>query len=135
MLKCFSRKGKFLLFLTILLVVLSGCGNTQGNRQSETIGNPTPKDFLEDGNADIFVLDGIVYSNVEDVDWVKESDYTIGEEVGEITKQSDKANEFENGTSNKLPVGTKIYETDTQIYIAIVDVDGKEIPYLKMLEG
>jgi|SRR5690606_17678727 len=133
MLKCFSRKGKFLLFLTILLVVLSGCGNTQGNTQSETIGNPTPKDFLEDGNADIFVFDGIVYSNVKDVDWVKESDYTIGEEVGEITKQSDKANEFENGTSNKLPVGTKIYETDTPIYIAIVD--GKEIPYLKMLEG
>ncbi|SDJ79324.1 hypothetical protein [Sediminibacillus albus] len=127
------NKGTFLLFLVVLLVGLAGCGNSQENTQSEVIGNPTPEDFLEDGNADIFLLSGIVYSNVEHVDWVKELDYTIGEEVGEITKQTDKAEDFGNGTSNILPIGTKIYETDTQIYIAIVN--DKEIPYLKMLEG
>nr|WP_216667922.1 hypothetical protein [Sporosarcina jiandibaonis] len=113
---------------------MSGCGNTQINiSQPGSIGNPTPKDFLKDAGADIFVFEGIVYSNVEDVDWVKELDYTIGEEVGEIIKQTDKAISFGNGTSNKLPVGTKIYDTDTQIYIAIVD--DKEIRYLQMLEG
>ncbi|MGP4039218.1 hypothetical protein ACTWP4_04815 [Gracilibacillus sp. D59] len=133
MLKSLCLTEKFLLCLTILLIVLSGCKNNQENTQSETIGNPTPKDFLDDGNADIFVLGDIVYSNVEDVDWVKELNYTIGEKVGEITKQTDKAKDFKNGTSNKLPIGTKIYETDTPIYIAIIN--DMEIPYLKMIEG
>lgn len=70
---------------------------------------------------------------MENVDWVQELAYTLGEEIGEITKQTDSAQEFENGTSNKLPVGTKIYRTDTPLYIAIVD--GKEIRYMEMIEG
>lgn len=122
--KSFCLKEKFLLFLCLSLIVLFGC---------VTNGNPTPKDFLKDSKADIFVLDDIVYSNVENIEWVKELEYTIGGEVGEITKQTNNAKGFENGTSNKLPVGTIIYATDTPIDIAIVD--GKEIPYLKMLEG
>ena len=84
-------------------------------------------------DADIFLLNGIVHSNMENVDWVQELAYTLGEEIGEITKQTDSAQEFENGTSNKLPVGTKIYRTDTPLYIAIVD--GKEIRYMEMIEG
>jgi hypothetical protein len=131
--KTLFHKGTFFLLLLVLIVGLVGCGNTQENTQSKVTVSPTPEDFLEDGDVDIFVLDGIVYSNVEHVDWVKKLDYTMGEEVGEITKQTDKADAFENGTSNKLPIGTKIYETDTDIYIAIVN--NKEIPYLKMLEG
>ncbi|MGE7926871.1 hypothetical protein [Lysinibacillus xylanilyticus] len=122
--KSFCLKEKFLLFLCLSFVVLSGC---------VTNGNPTPKDFLKDGKADIFVLDDIVYSNVENIDWVKELDYTIDEKIGVITKQTNKSKGFVNGTSNKLPVGTIIYKTDTPINIAIVD--GKEIPYLKMIEG
>ena len=128
-----SRKGKFLLFFTILLVALMGYVNTLENTKTVTISNPTPKYFLEEGNADIFVFEHIVYSKVEDLDWVKDLDYTIGEEIGEITNQTNKANDFKNGTSNKLPVGTKVYKTDTQIYIAIID--GNEIAYMKMLEG
>lgn len=126
---------KILLFSTIL-VILSGCGQTQNtklNTEVKSVENPTPQDFLKKENADIFVLDGIVFSNATNVKWVEELEYTLGEEIGEIIKQSDKADEFTNGTANKLPVGTKIYETDTQIYIAIAD--GKEIPYLKMVEG
>ena len=122
--KSFCLKEKFLLFLCLSLIVLFGC---------VTNGNPTPKDFLKDSKADIFVLDDIVYSNVENIEWVKELEYTIGGEIGEITKQTNNVKGFENGTSNKLPVGTIIYATDTPIDIAIVD--GKEIPYLKMLEG
>lgn len=133
MLKSLCYKGIFLLFLSFLLVGLSGCGNTKEIKQSEAIGNLAPEDFLEDGDADIFILGGIVYSNAEHVDWVKELDYTLGEEVGEITKQTDKAEDFENGTSTKLTIGTKIYKTDTLIYIAVVD--DKEIPYIKMIEG
>lgn len=115
---------KILLQLCILIILLGGCG---------TIGNPTPKDFLKDDNADIFLIVDYVFSNAQDVEWVIELEYEIGEQVCEITKQTEKAFRFKNGTANKLPVGTKIFETDTPAYIAIVD--GEKIPYLKMVEG
>ncbi|WP_242634691.1 hypothetical protein [Bacillus timonensis] len=97
------------------------------------MGNPTPVDFLDNENVDIFLLDGIVYSNAQDVDWVQGLEYKIGEQVGEIKKQSNKVKGFRGETANILPVGTKIFETDTPVYIAVVD--GKEIRYLKMIEG
>lgn len=120
------KTGRLVLLLTLLLLILTGC-------QEAYKGNPTPKDFLGSSDADIFFLDSIVYSNAQDLEWVKELTYILGEQVGEITKNTDKARNFKNGTSNKLPVGTKIYETDTPAYIVIVD--GKEIPYLGMYEG
>lgn len=96
-------------------------------------GNPTPKDYLNHEDADIFLLGDHVYSNAEDLDWVSELEYELGEELGEITNQADKASEFKDGTANKLPIGTKIFNTNTPAYIAIVN--GKGIPYLKMVEG
>jgi hypothetical protein len=122
---------KILLPLSILFIFLVGCGN--GYSSSPSTSNPTPNDYLKNEDADIFFLDGIVYSNAQDVEWVTELEYTLGEQIGEVTKQTDKASGFENGTANKLPVGTKIYETDTPAYIVIVN--DKEIPYLKMVEG
>lgn len=127
------KLGQFLMYLTLLLLVLSGCIGGE-NSQSGVIGNPKPADFLKDGDADIFVLLGnIVYSNGQDIEWVNELDYSLGEQIGEITKQTDEAGDFENNTANKLPIGTKIYETDTPAYIAVVE--GKKLPYIKMLEG
>ncbi|RSL33921.1 hypothetical protein D7Z54_07315 [Salibacterium salarium] len=120
---------KMIVFQLVLMLVISGCGNTS----SGVTGNPTPKDYLKNENADIFELDGIVYSNAEDVDWVNDTDYRIGEEEGEITEQNSSAGGFEHGTANKLPVGTTIYQTDTQVYVAVVDE--KKIPYMKMVEG
>ena len=122
---------RILFSMSILLIFLIGCNN--GLIDDSVKGNPTPKDFLEDGNADIFVFDGIVYSIAQDVKWVSELEYKLGKQIGEITNQTDKARNFKDGTANKLPVGTKIYETDTPAYIAIVN--GKEIPYIKMIEG
>jgi hypothetical protein len=123
--------AKNLLPLSILFIFIVGCNN--GYSSSPSIGNPTPKDYLKYDNADIFLLDGYVFSNAEDVEWVTKMEYKLGEQVGEITKQADKASKFKNGTANKLPIGTKVFETDTPAYIAIVD--GKEIPYFKMVEG
>lgn len=119
------KVGRLVFFITSLLMVLSGC-------QEANKGNPTPKDFLGSSDSDIFILDGIVYSNAQDLEWVKELTYILGEQVGEVTKRTDKAMNFKSGTSNKLPVGTKIYKTDTLAYIVVVD--GKEIPYLGMYE-
>ncbi|MFD1361270.1 hypothetical protein [Lentibacillus salinarum] len=119
--------------LIMTAFILTGCGGDSGNPITNTIGNPTPRDFLDHGDADIFYFDGLVYSNAADVQWVQELEYEPGEQIGEITRQTDKAMLFKDGTANKLPEGTKLYETDTPAYIAIVD--GDEIPYLKMVEG
>jgi hypothetical protein len=125
--------SKILLPLCFLFIFLVGCNNDYSSSSSPSTNNPSPKDYLKYDNADIFVLDGYVFSNAQDVEWVTELKYELGEQVGEITKQADKASQFKNGTANKLPIGTKIFKTDTQAYIAIVD--GEEIPYLKMVEG
>ncbi|WNF24927.1 hypothetical protein [Mesobacillus jeotgali] len=122
---------KILLPLIILFIFLVSCNKDYSS--SSSISNPTPKDYLKYDNADIFLLDGYVFSNAQDVKWVTDLDYELGVQIGEITEQEDKASKFKNGTANILPVGTKIYETDTPAYVAIIN--GKEIPYLKMVEG
>jgi hypothetical protein len=122
---------KLFLPLFILFLYLVSCNN--GSYSNTTNGNPAPKDFLTYKNADIFLLEGIVYSKAQDVKWVAELKYNLGEQIGETTSQTDKASFFKNGSANKLPIGTKIYETDTPAYIVILN--GEQIPYLKMLEG
>jgi hypothetical protein len=79
------------------------------------------------------MIDSVVYSNGQNIDWVKNKKYTLGKQIGEITNKTDSASRFKNGSANLLPVGTKIYEIDTTIYIAIVK--GKEKPYIKEVEG
>ncbi|UOQ86889.1 hypothetical protein [Gracilibacillus salinarum] len=99
-------------------------------------GNPTAADILIDNpEADIFLLNGIVYSNAGDLDWVMEKDWTAGEEVAEITRQTAESNEFTSGTATILPVGTSIYQTEepSGLYIAIVN--NEEIPYIGLREG
>ncbi|WP_391209581.1 hypothetical protein [Psychrobacillus sp. L4] len=119
--------GRVLFFVSLLLLLLSGCSNGM------ITGNPTPKDMLKNRDADIFLLEDIVYANAQDIEWVTESEYKLGEQVGVITKQKETAFNFNNGTANKLPVGTKIYATGKGFKVAIVD--GIEIPYIPLLEG
>lgn len=120
---------RLLLIITFVFLIIASCSSIQEAYK----GNPTPKDFLSRDNADIFMYEGIIYSNVEGVEWVLELDYTIGEQILEIKNQKKKAFGFRDGSANELPVGTVIYETNTPVLIAVVD--GKEIPYLAMLEG
>ncbi|MBW8350025.1 hypothetical protein K0H71_11260 [Bacillus sp. IITD106] len=122
-------KAKLFLFL-FLSIVLAACNN------SGHIGNPTAKQILlENKDADIFVLDGIVYTNGEDIEWVNEVKLTLGEEVGEIKKRTNNGGKFENYTASKLEVGTKIYKPVEKGDIYLVIVDNKEIRYLGLREG
>ncbi len=114
----------FPLLLTVLLISLWGCTGT---------GNPKPATYLKNENADIFMLNDFVYTNAKHIDWVKEREYKIEDEIGEIKKQTDSAFAFTNGSANVLPVGTKIFSTDSPLTIAVVD--GEEIPYIKQVEG
>ena len=127
---------RLLLFL-FLLTLLAGCsdqGNEAATNKMVSIENPKPVDYLSKENAaDIFYWEGIVYANGSDLDWVQDTDYQIKEGAGEITNQTNEAEEFTDKSANILPIGTKIFVTDTSLLIAIVE--GKEIPYIPMIEG
>ncbi|GAB4074300.1 hypothetical protein GCM10028778_18030 [Barrientosiimonas marina] len=81
-------------------------------------------------------MDGTVYTNAEDIEWVNEEELNTGEKVGEIKNQTDDNGGFDNFTASKLPAGTEIYKSEEKngpIYI--VKLNGKEIPYIGLLEG
>ena len=84
------------------------------------IENPNPEVFLSKHNADIFYWEGLVYTDGSSLDWVQDTNYQIKEEAGEITNQTSEAEKFIDKSANVLPVGTKIFGTDTSLLIAIV---------------
>jgi hypothetical protein len=132
--------NKFCLLLgsVIFAFIVSGCNN-QVNENSivEEIGNPTAEDILaENPDADIFMVNDVIYKNAEKIEWINEQELTLDNEVAEITKQTTDSEKFENGTATKLPVGTKIYELVAQtgdVYGVVID--GEEIYYLGLREG
>lgn len=132
------RKSLFLiLFLTVSLVA---CNENEGSGIEEhTTHNPTPEEILsEEKDADIFLEGDVVYKNAQDIDWVNEEKLTVGEEIGEIKKQSNDSEKFEDFTATKLPVGVKIYEPEEDEsggLIYIIKMDDEEMRYLGLVEG
>ena len=104
---------------------------------SSNLGNPTPKEILSGNkNADIFVVEGIVYVNAENIEWVTELELFKGEKIGEIKNQTDNRKKYKDFTASKLPIGTEIYElVEKNGAIYIIELDGKVIPYLGLIEG
>lgn len=128
----------------ILLLLLSACNDqtmehTKNNH--DTTSNPTADDILSNHkDADIFVINDTVYSKALENSWVHELDVQLGDEVAEITLQTDRSQDFNNGTASKLPKGTKIYESvdeqgNRQGLVLIAVVNGEEIRYLALIEG
>jgi hypothetical protein len=132
------RKWYFIFsLLTISLIIVACTPETDYPTSKEPIdyiGNPTAEEILSNNkDADIILINGIVYRNAEDIEWVNDLELTKGEEVGEVKKQTREASAFENYTASKLPVGTKIYESKRDILIVIVH--DREIRYLGLREG
>ncbi len=127
------NRRSLLLFIFLLLAGCSDQGNEAATTKLVPIENPKPVDYLSKGNADIFYWDGLIYSNGSDVEWVQNTLFQMKEEAGEITNQTNEAEKFTDKSANVLPVGTKIFVTDTSILIAVVE--GKGIPYIPMIEG
>ncbi len=118
--------------------MLAACNNNYENGVKEEVTeNPTPEEILSnDKHGDVFFMDGVVYTNAQDIEWVNEEELTMGEEIGEIKKQTDNHEEFENFTASILPVGTKIFEPEEKEgLIYIVKLDDEEIRYLGLVEG
>ncbi|WP_078598447.1 hypothetical protein [Evansella clarkii] len=131
------RKTYLLIFVVLLLSACNVQSSEDVEEEEYATSNPTAEEILSSSpDADIFMTEDIIYTYAEDIDWVMELDLTLGEEVTEITNQTNNSSEFKNGTATELPVGTKIYKPNEKrgaIYIAIVD--GKEIRYIGLIEG
>ncbi|WP_073202345.1 hypothetical protein [Gracilibacillus kekensis] len=124
------------LILLIAIIILTACNNQTTENLEQQTGNPTAEDILtENKNADLFVLNNVVYSNAESIEWVKEKELTIGKKVAEIQKQTSDKEELDNYAATKLSVGTEIYEPLENSNIFIVKADGKEVRYLGLVEG
>lgn len=123
-----------LLFI-FLFMLLTGCMNAQeDNITVKVIGNPDASEVLSlDSNANIFMFRDLIYKT--GIDWVDELVLTPNEEIGEIKNQTSIAEEFLNGTSNVLPVGTKIYSSKEQEDILLVEIDGAILKYYALVEG
>jgi len=132
--------GKLISFI-LCLAILAGCNQYEGsssgksNEKYET-HNPTAEEILsQNPDADIFQLNGIIYSNASNVEWVQAEELTIGETIGTITKQYTDGLTFEEEIATKLPVGTEIFKPLKGGGILIAKLNDKEIRYLGLIEG
>lgn len=130
------RKSSLLLLIIFSLIILVAC-NSSNIEKTSTIANPTPKEILsDDKSADIFIVEGSVYMNAEDIDWIMEEELFKGEKVGEIKHQTNDSEKFNDFTASKLPIGTEVYEpVDNHGPIYIIELNGEVIPYLGLIEG
>ncbi|WP_156423949.1 hypothetical protein [Planococcus kocurii] len=130
-----------ILFLSLSVFILSttiGCSNSSITPETYTTQNPDAKEILTlDPKADIFQLDGVIYQT--GIEWVEELSLTKDKQVGEIKTRNDTDTNFEDGMSNKLPVGAKIYSAEESDEVAgpilLVESEGKLLKYYGLVEG
>lgn len=125
--------------ISLLVIGLSACSPAEhaGQKKAEEIvpARITVADVLEaDQDADLFLLDGMVFINAETFEWAKEMNLRAGKKAGVIQRRESDPEKFTNGTATKLPPGTEIYKPDKHpvpVYIAVTE--DKEIPYLAVV--
>ncbi|TSB45923.1 hypothetical protein [Alkalicoccobacillus porphyridii] len=129
------KSSLFTVFMLICFILVGCLGGTENNTVSNTEENMTAEEFLtQNPESDMFMFYGIIHNT--NVDWVDELTLTKGEQVGEIKEQVAEGNyDYANGTANKLPVGTIIYEAKERDDILIVEVNGEEKYYYALVEG
>ncbi len=128
-------KMKKLFVMILIFIMLTGCNSNESTgEKGEFIGNPTAENVLE-GNpeANIFMYSDIIYS--AGVSWVDEMNLTKDKQITEIAQQKSNGEYFENGTANKLTVGTKIFSVKERSDILIAETKEGDIKYFKLVEG
>lgn len=128
---------KFTLMVGVILL-MTGCNFTSvGSEKIHTMNHPSAEEILaEDHEADIFQYNNVIYINAENIDWVQEDVYEKGAKISEITKQNDDSSQFIDGTANKLPVGTKVFQTKGNgLLLLMIEKEEEEIIYLGIVEG
>lgn len=120
-----------------MLLTIAGCSNplSTGEEKVYETKNPDAKEVLTlDPKADIFQYNGVIYQT--NIDWVEEKSLTKDEQVGEIKERNETNTDFEDETSNKLPVGSKIFTSkEGDGMFLIVESEGKTLKYYAIVEG
>ncbi|MYL35152.1 hypothetical protein GLW08_03910 [Pontibacillus yanchengensis] len=121
----------------IIVVALTACSTQNLSSDDIKTANPTAESFLsEKPEADIFVKGNIVYKNAEQIDWIQDTSFTLGEKVMTIKEVSNEGNNFKHGTASKLSVGTEIFELEKKNgHLLIALVNEEKIPYIGLIEG
>lgn len=85
-----------------------------------------------DDSIDIFVYNGNIYINAENIEWVNQLKPTLdqGSQLCKIKKLYEVGKPFEEYMATKLPVGTQIFLSKERRGIMIALVDGRQIYYL-----
>lgn len=130
----------FLVLSVFILLIAIGCSNSSitSTPETYTTQNPDAKEILIlDPKADIFQFDGVIYQT--GIEWVEELSLTKDEQVGEIKTRNDNDTNFEDGMSNMLPVGAKIYSAKESDEVAgpilLVESEGQLLKYYGLVEG
>ena len=130
-----------ILSVILISVLLSSCAANVSSPptpvKSTSTANPTAKEVLSSNkDADIFMWNSTIYINAIDNEWVHDQKFDHLELIGEITKQFNEGDSFDDGTATQLPLGTKIYTpSPRQGAILIVKRNNQEMRYLGLIEG
>ncbi|SFM02608.1 hypothetical protein SAMN04487943_106262 [Gracilibacillus orientalis] len=109
---------------------------------SSSIENPNARDILRNNpDADIIQLDGLIYQNVTNREWI-ETDYQMGEQLGEIKKRTDRKWFYRDFFATTLAKGTILYtEKDSNYqkgdfpFTVLVEEDDDILVYQALVEG
>ncbi|WP_336990140.1 hypothetical protein [Bacillus infantis] len=121
------------LLIGLTLFTITGCTN-QGESTSVSVDTIDAEEVLRlDPDADIFQYDGVIYQT--NIDWVEKLSLKKDAQIGEIQSRNKNDTDFENGMSNKLPVGARIFSARQREDILLVESEGKVLKYLAIVEG
>ncbi len=139
-------KTKVMIFFAICITFIGLAFFALDGRFSTSIGavgNPTVSEILK-GNpdADILKLDGLVYTNTTELPWTRDMDFTKGDLIGKVNRQTTNTWWFFNLYASKLPKGTKVYTANENEYedgdapwAVLVEYEGELLIYEAMVEG
>lgn len=117
--------------------VEEGLEDDEEDEEEETYTSSDVKQ-VDSMYSDYCVFDGgVYYVNVTDDSQWSRYTFTKGEYFDEIkyTTHERMLSEIKSGSANILPVGTKLYKTNENPTVILANVNGRLIPYLKIVEG
>ncbi|WP_052339400.1 hypothetical protein [Gorillibacterium massiliense] len=106
----------------------------KGAERQFTTHNATAEEVLAQiPDANIFMYKNTIYN--AGVDWVDDLRLTLGEQETEITARRALGKAFQDGTANKLPVGTKIFRVKERNDVLVADTKEGYILFYQLVEG
>ncbi|MDT0162935.1 MULTISPECIES: hypothetical protein [Bacillus] len=121
------------LLIGLTLFTAAGCANGEEST-SVSVDTIDAEEVLRmDPDADIFQYDDVIYQT--NIDWVEKLSLKKDAQIGEIQSRNKNDTDFENGMSNKLPVGARIFSAKEREDILLVESEGKVLKYLAIVEG